>query len=108
MHKLGIMDAVESTYMCNPYRGSSLDLIQAVARQYKFAFRVSQSFNWDLPQGIIKGIRQYSRFLHLIKTYPNLTAVPTIEIGNLLFQIILCRYSRVSRSRLAYTHAVPS
>ncbi|CAO0793972.1 unnamed protein product [Mucor circinelloides] len=78
--KTRIMDAVESTYMCNPYRGSSLDLIQAVARQYKFAFRVSQSFNWDLPQGIIKGIRQYSRFIHLIKTYPNLTAVPTIEI----------------------------
>ncbi|KAL9555736.1 hypothetical protein MBANPS3_002233 [Mucor bainieri] len=79
--KKRIMDAIESTYMCNPYRGSSLDLIQAVARQYKFAYRVTQSFNWDLPQGIIKGIRQYSRFLHLIKTYPKLTAVPTIEIA---------------------------
>lgn len=76
------MDAVESTYMCNPYRGSSLDLIQAVARQYKFAFRVTQIFDWGLPQGIIKGIRQYSKFLQLIKTHPNLTAVPTVEIGN--------------------------
>ncbi|CAO3643647.1 unnamed protein product [Mucor fragilis] len=78
--KTRIMDAVESTYMCNPYRGSSLDLIQAVARQYKFAFRVTQIFDWGLPQGIIKGIRQYSKFLQLIKTHPNLTAVPTVEI----------------------------
>lgn len=78
---IAIIDAIQSTYLCNPYRGSSLDLIQAVARQYKFAFKVTQVINWDLPQGIIKGIRQYSNFLYLIKTNPNLTAVPTYEIG---------------------------
>lgn len=56
-------------------------MIQAVARQYKFAFKATQTINWDAPQGIIKGIRQYSSFLQLLKTNPKLTAVPTFEIG---------------------------
>jgi hypothetical protein len=73
--------------LCNPYRGSSLDLIQAVARQYKFAFKVTQVINWDLPQGIIKGIRQYINFLHLIKANPGLTAVPTFEIGKYVYNL---------------------
>ncbi|KAL9555734.1 hypothetical protein MBANPS3_002231 [Mucor bainieri] len=75
-----IIEAIESTYLCNPYRGSSIDLIHAVARQYKFAFKATQTINWDAPQGIIKGIRQYSNFLRLLKTNPQLTAVPTFEI----------------------------
>ncbi|KAF1803770.1 hypothetical protein FB192DRAFT_1369666 [Mucor lusitanicus] len=75
-----IIEAIESTYLCNPYRGSSIDMIQAVARQYKFAFKATQTINWDAPQGIIKGIRQYSSFLQLLKTNPKLTAVPTFEI----------------------------
>ncbi|KAG1110479.1 hypothetical protein G6F42_015321 [Rhizopus arrhizus] len=75
-----IVEAIESTYFCNPYRGSSIDMIQAVARQYKFAFKATQTINWDAPQGIIRGIRQYSNFLYLIRTNPTLTAVPTFEI----------------------------
>ncbi|CAO3643631.1 unnamed protein product [Mucor fragilis] len=75
-----IIEAIESTYLCNPYRGSSIDLIQAVARQYKFAFKATQTINWDAPQGIIKGIRQYNSFLQLLKASPKLTAVPTFEI----------------------------
>ncbi|KAK4510351.1 uncharacterized protein ATC70_004781 [Mucor velutinosus] len=75
-----IIEAIESTYLCNPYRGSSIDLIQAVARQYNFAFKATQTINWDAPQGIIKGIRQYTNFLQLLKTNPTLTAIPTFEI----------------------------
>jgi hypothetical protein len=58
-----------------------LDLIQAVARQYKFEFKVTKSINWNAPQGMVNVIRQYSNFLAVIKDNPKLTAVPTIEIG---------------------------
>ena len=58
-----------------------MDLIQAVARQYKFAFKVTKNINWNTPEGMINGIRQYSTFLAVIKNNPLLTAVPTIEIG---------------------------
>jgi hypothetical protein len=86
---IGILDAIQSTYLCTPYRGSSLDLIQAVARQYKFARKVTTEINWNMPEGIIHGIRQYSHFLALIKNFPNLTAVPTIAIGKFAS---LCTY----------------
>ncbi len=76
----GVIDAIQSTYLCTPYRASSLDLIQAVARQYKFAFKVTKNINWNAPQGMVNGIRQYSNFLAVIKDNPRLTAVPTIEI----------------------------
>lgn len=75
-----LLDAIKSTYLCTPYRGSSLDLIQAVARQFKFAFKATKIINWDVPQGIVNGIRNYSSFLAIIKENKNLTAVPTIEI----------------------------
>jgi hypothetical protein len=76
-----LKDAIKSTYLCTPYRGSSIDLIQAVARQYKFAYKATKVINWDLPQGIINGIRNYASFLAVIKENPTLTAVPTFEIG---------------------------
>ncbi|CAO3615681.1 unnamed protein product [Mucor hiemalis] len=75
-----VIDAIQSTYLCTPYRASSLDLIQAVARQYKFAVKVTKSINWNVPDGIIHGIRNYSKFLAIIKENPDLKAVPTIEI----------------------------
>lgn len=78
---LEILDAIQSTYLCTPYRGSSIDMIQAVARQYKFAVRTTKEINWDVPQGIITGIRHYSSFLAVIKENSKLTAVPTFEIG---------------------------
>ncbi|KAI9253051.1 hypothetical protein EDC94DRAFT_268230 [Helicostylum pulchrum] len=74
------IDAIQSTYLCTPYRGSSIDLIQAVARQYKFAVKVTKEINWDAPLGIIRGIRQYTNFLAVIKENKYLTAVPTYEI----------------------------
>lgn len=76
-----MIDAIQSTYLCTPYRGSSIDLIQAVARQYKFAVKATKKINWDAPQGIIRGIRHYASFLAVIKENKGLTAVPTYEIG---------------------------
>lgn len=81
MSELVVIDAIQSTYLCTPYRGSSIDLIQAVARQYKFAVKVTKSISWDAPTGIIRGIRHYSEFLNVIKGNHSLTAVPTYEIG---------------------------
>jgi hypothetical protein len=75
-----LVDAIQSTYLCTPYYGSSIDLIQAVARQYKFAYKVTAIIKWNVSS-IVKGIRQYSSFLNLIKENPNLIVVPTIEIG---------------------------
>ncbi|GAA5796751.1 hypothetical protein HPULCUR_002126 [Helicostylum pulchrum] len=75
-----VIDAIQSTYLCTPYRGSSIDLIQAVARQYKFAVKATKKINWDAPQGIIRGIRHYASFLAVIKENKGLTAVPTYEI----------------------------
>ncbi|KAG2236543.1 hypothetical protein INT48_000843 [Thamnidium elegans] len=75
-----MIDAIQSTYLCTPYRGSSIDLIQAVARQYKFAVKATKRINWDAPQGIIRGIRHYASFLAVIKENKGLTAVPTYEI----------------------------
>jgi uncharacterized membrane protein (DUF485 family) len=76
-----LLQAIQSTYLCTPYRGSSLDLIQAVARQFTFAFKATKVINWDAPQGIVNGIRNYGSFLAIIKENKNLTAVPTLEIG---------------------------
>lgn len=78
---IGVIDAIQSTYLCTPYRASSIDLIQAVARQYKFAFKVTKIIDWKAPLGIVNGIRRYADFLAVIKDNPGLTAVPTIEIG---------------------------
>ncbi|KAG2195024.1 hypothetical protein INT47_005624 [Mucor saturninus] len=77
-HEDAVIDAIQSTYLCTPYRGSSIDLIQAVARQYKFAVKVTKSILWDAPTGIIRGIRHYNEFLNVIKDNHGLTAVPTL------------------------------
>jgi hypothetical protein len=78
---LEIVSLLQSTYLCSPYIVSSIDLIQAVVRQYKFVFTVTEHINWDAPRGIISGIRRYMNFLAVIKDNPQLTAVPTIEVG---------------------------
>lgn len=66
-----------------------MDLIQAVARQYKFAYKTTQGINWDMPQDIVNGIRNYSKFLAIIKENPTLTAVPTFEIGKSIMNWLL-------------------
>ncbi|KAF1796571.1 hypothetical protein V8B55DRAFT_1350209 [Mucor lusitanicus] len=71
-----VMDAIRSTYMCSPYRESSIDLLQAVSRLYKFAFRVIEDMEWDIANDIPKGISQYNQFLKtMIK---NKHAIPNI------------------------------
>ncbi|CAO3634872.1 unnamed protein product [Mucor fragilis] len=71
-----VLDAIRSTYMCSPYIESSVDLLQAVSRLYKFAFRVIENMEWDIPNDIQKGISQYNQFLKALKT--NKHAIPTI------------------------------
>lgn len=63
-------------------------MIQAVARQYKFAVKVTKSIDWNLPDGIIKGIRHYSGFLAVIHDNKSIVAVPTYEIGECLKKFI--------------------
>lgn len=103
-----MIDAIQSTYLCTPYRGSSIDLIQAVARQYKFAVKVTKEINWDAPLGIVRGIRQYTNFLALIKENKHLTAVPTYEIGNVFNNKHLKGKKKLimsNRSCVAHSHA---
>lgn len=74
------IDNVQSTYLCNPYRGS-FDLIYAVARQYKFAYKITKLVSWKLPNDITEAIDDYKEFLGLLKSNKNLIAVPTIKAG---------------------------
>lgn len=74
------MGAIETTYFCTPHRGS-IDMLMAVARQHKFAIKVTSQIDWKLPSGIIHGIRRYREFIHLIQCSPGVVAVPTIDIG---------------------------
>ncbi|KAI9282738.1 hypothetical protein BY458DRAFT_130426 [Sporodiniella umbellata] len=75
-----IINAIKSTYMCTPYSRSSMDLIMAVARQYKFARQVTRKIRWNLPTDLVRGIKKYHEFLKLIQENPLLVAVPTLEI----------------------------
>lgn len=76
-----MLNAIQSTYLCTPYRASSIDMIQAVARQYKFAVKVTKVIHWNAPDGIVKGIRHYASFLAVIHDNKSIVAVPTYEIG---------------------------
>ncbi|KAG2236563.1 hypothetical protein INT48_000863, partial [Thamnidium elegans] len=78
--KKNVVNALQSTYLCTPYRASSIDMIQAVARQYKFAVKVTKIINWNAPDGMIKGIRHYASFLAVIHDNKSIIAVPTYEI----------------------------
>lgn len=74
------IDNIQSTYLCNPYRGS-FDLIYAVARQYKFAYKITKLVSWKLPNDIIEAVSDYTEFLGLLKSKKDLIAVPTIKAG---------------------------
>ncbi|GAA5804045.1 hypothetical protein HPULCUR_009531 [Helicostylum pulchrum] len=78
--KKNLVNALQSTYLCTPYRAGSIDMIQAVARQYKFAVKATKVVNWNAPDGIVKGIRHYANFLAIIHGDNSLVAVPTYEI----------------------------
>jgi hypothetical protein len=67
----------------------------AVARQYKFALKVTREVKWDLPQDIVAAIRSYPSFLRLVKMDPHKITVPTIENGKTSFFFFFC-YTRVS------------
>ncbi|EPB92039.1 hypothetical protein HMPREF1544_01103 [Mucor circinelloides 1006PhL] len=74
-----VMDAIRSTYMCSPYRESSVDLLQAVSRLYKFAFRVIENMEWDIPTDIYKCFFHMREFFGILKE--NKHAIPSIYAG---------------------------
>ncbi|CAO3652200.1 unnamed protein product [Cunninghamella echinulata] len=57
----------------------SLDLLQAVERQYKVSTKML-NVKWLLPDSIVRGMRNYIHFLTLMKENNQLIAVPTLEI----------------------------
>lgn len=74
-----VMDAIRSTYMCSPYRESSVDLLQAVSRLYKFAFRVIEDMEWDMPTDVYKCFFHMREFFGILKE--NKHAIPSIYAG---------------------------
>ncbi|KAL9555276.1 hypothetical protein MBANPS3_002429 [Mucor bainieri] len=72
------IDLVQSTYLCHPYKGS-FDLIYAVARQYKFAYKITKLMQWKLPGDISVAIDEYREFLDLVRANQDLVAVPTMK-----------------------------
>ncbi|KAI7887152.1 hypothetical protein K492DRAFT_189568 [Lichtheimia hyalospora FSU 10163] len=74
-----IIGCIRGCYHGNP-SPFSIDLIQAVGRQHEFNQKAIEVVNWQMPFGIARGIRQYHKFLGLMKRYPGETLVPTLEI----------------------------
>lgn len=79
-HLKDIIGCIRGCYHGNP-SPFSIDLIQAVSRQHEFNQKAIQVVNWQIPFGIARGIRQYHKFLGLMKRHPGQTLVPTLEIG---------------------------
>ncbi|CAO0796540.1 unnamed protein product [Mucor circinelloides] len=85
-----VMDAIRSTYMCSPYRESSVDLLQAVSRLYKFAFRVIENMEWDIPTDIYKCFFHMREFIGILKE--NKHAIPSIY-ADLQWHTYMMQYS---------------
>ncbi|KAI8065460.1 hypothetical protein BC940DRAFT_82825 [Gongronella butleri] len=73
-----LLFAYRTCYGGNPTK-FSMDLIHAVLRQRSFYEKVSR-LNWKDAESFRRAIRGYHDFLHLIKTNPRKTMVPTLEI----------------------------
>lgn len=80
MTTLGIVGCIRSAYHGNP-SPFSIDLIQAVGRQHDFNHKATQVVNWQVPFGIGRGIRQYYKFLTMMRRHRGEILVPTLEIG---------------------------
>ncbi|CAO3631326.1 unnamed protein product [Cunninghamella blakesleeana] len=77
-HANELMYAIRTCYQSNP-SPFSIDLIHAVSRQKKF-YDTVKGIDWKPPKGFTSAIRRYHDFLVLMKRYPTIIAVPTIEI----------------------------
>ncbi|CAO3631317.1 unnamed protein product [Cunninghamella blakesleeana] len=77
-HANELMYAIRTCYQSNP-SPFSIDLIHAVSRQKKFYDNI-KGIDWKPPKGFTSAIRRYHDFLVLMKRYPTIIAVPTIEI----------------------------
>lgn len=100
------MDLVQSTYLCHPYKGS-FDLIYAVVRQYKFAYKITKLVPWKIPNDIYNAMDEYNEFLDLVKLNQDLVAVPTIKAGmTYLDSDCKCLINHlICRSHLAFAYA---
>ncbi|KAJ8653623.1 hypothetical protein O0I10_010773 [Lichtheimia ornata] len=74
-----IVGCIRSAYHGNP-SPFSIDLIQAVGRQHDFNHKATQVVNWQVPFGIGRGIRQYYKFLTMMRRHRGEILVPTLEI----------------------------
>lgn len=74
------MTSIKSTYLCTPYR-SSIDLLMAVSRLLDFTTKVTSRIDWKSSDEIVRAIRRYREFLHIIQCSPGLAPVPTIDVG---------------------------
>lgn len=81
--KLDFMTEINEVYFMNPYIGSSVDLIQAVAEQYKFSYHVTQNIKWNDSHDYNLSSGQYNEFMQLIKKAknPTMVAIPSIRAG---------------------------
>ncbi|KAL0146254.1 hypothetical protein V8B55DRAFT_1593578 [Mucor lusitanicus] len=95
------VDLVQSTYLCHPYKGS-IDLIYAVARQYKFAYKITNLVPWKLPDDIPNAIDEYQEFLNLVKSNQDLVAVPTIR-ADLIWHLHMLNPSVYHKETLSMT-----
>lgn len=81
--KLDFMTEINEVYFMNPYIRSSVDLIQAVAEQYKFSYHATQNIKWDASHDYSLSLGQYNEFMQLIKKAknPTMVAIPSIRAG---------------------------
>ncbi|CAO3651116.1 unnamed protein product [Cunninghamella blakesleeana] len=80
-HKLEeLIRIIRLTYSDTNPSPFSLDLLQAVERQFVVSTRMLNNVRWLLPDSIVRGMRNYVQFLTLMKENNQLIAVPTLEI----------------------------
>lgn len=77
---LELIRIIRLTYSDTNPSPFSLDLLQAVERQYIVSTRMLNDVKWLLPDSIVRGMRNYTQFLTLMKENNQLIAVPTLEI----------------------------
>ncbi|KAL9559963.1 hypothetical protein MBANPS3_000183 [Mucor bainieri] len=72
------VDFVHSTYLCHPYK-ASFDLLYAVARQYKFAYKITKLAPLNNQNDIETAFEEFDEFINLVASNRDLVAVPTLK-----------------------------
>lgn len=74
------IETAKQSYFQSPFIGSSFDLLKAVAEQYKFLYKVTQTIGWKRSD-FLKMIDNYEYYLELSKR-TSYALVPDIKAGN--------------------------